>query len=294
MPLITVKEIEEVAPIFRGKVGNSVCSWLLKVFNFNKLSDGNDSISQFRGAEFARAVQDVLAKIKVTVNGKSREDAVEELKRTLPEGPYITISNHLMGMVDGTILIDLFGHVRDDFKCMVNEVLTRFESLCPSLIAVNPNGDTIKTPSPQSILGIKQAMEHLRSGKTLGIFPAGAVSDLHPFKKRTEGTYNGIHYKEPRIHDREWQVSAIKLIRWAKVPVVPVRLIDGNSRFYYNLGLLSWKLRLLRLPSELFNKEGRTFRVSVGPVISPDTIKSCSSLDELGALLRASVYSLGE
>ncbi len=98
--------------------------------------------------------------------------------------------------------------------------------------------------------------------------------------------------KEPRIRDREWQMSIIKFIRNAGVPVLPLRLLDGNSRFYYSLGLIDWRLRLLRLPSEMLNKSGKTLRILAGNLISPAELASFNSMDDLRAFLRASVYSL--
>ena len=87
-------------------------------------------------------------------------------------------------------------------------------------------------------------------------------------------------------------MSIIKFIRNAGVPVLPLRLLDGNSRFYYSLGLIDWRLRLLRLPSELLNKSGKTLRILAGPVIEPSRIANFSDLHDLRSFLRSSVYSL--
>jgi hypothetical protein len=74
--------------------------------------------------------------------------------------------------------------------------------------------------------------------------------------------------------------------------VLPLRLLNGNSRFYYSLGLIDWRLRLLRLPGELLNKSGKTLRILAGPVIEPSRLATFPDLASLRAYLRASVYGL--
>ena len=88
-----------------------------------------------------------------------------------------------------------------------------------------------------------QSLKHLQAGAPLGLFPSGAVSDLS--------------IKDGCIRDREWQLSAIQLIKKARVPIVPIRFRDKNSMFYYLLGLLNWKIRVTRLPREVFNKRDK-------------------------------------
>ena len=298
MALLTIQEVEKLAPVFKGKVGNAIARGLLKALNITKLSDANDSISSYQGAEFAKACNEQVAKASFSVNGMSREEAIEHFRKIVPEGPFITISNHPIGTLDGTILIDFMGHVREDYKCMVNEILAKFEGLRPSLIQVNPYGEQVSSPTARSIAGVRMAKEHLMNGHVLGLFPSGAVSDKklgrRPVVQIPSPSWEGApqSYMEPRVRDREWQTSIVKFIRNAGVPVLPIRFLDGNSRFFYNLGLISWKVRILMLPTELFNKAGKNIRLAVGPMVPVESMKACKSVDELRTLLRASVYSL--
>ena len=282
MGLITIEELERLAPVFRGKAGNAFARWLLKFLKVQKISDIYDTLTAHSGPEFARAVNEA-AGLRYTVDGLAREDALEHFRSVLPEGPFITISNHPIGSLDGTVLIDFFGHLREDYKYMVNEILWRLEPLRTNLIRVTPNGNSLAAPTAQSIAGVREAREHLDAGGVLGLFPSGAVSDLKP-GRRPEG--------EPRVRDRDWQMSIIRFIAKAGVPVLPVRFLDGNSHFYYSLGLIDWRVRLLRLPSEMLNKSGKTLRLVTGPLISPEKIAEAANLQDLRGFLRASVYSL--
>ena len=86
----------------------------------------------------------------------------------------------------------------------------------------------------------------------------------------------------------------IRLIQKLNVPVVPVHFLDRNSDFYYSLGLLDWRIRLLRLPAEVFNKRGRRTRIAIGKIITPERQNEIRDIGELTAFLRSEVYDLGQ
>lgn len=290
MELISIHELEKASPLFRGRAGKAFALGLLRMLGVSEIERRIDGFERFRGPDFAQAIN-AEAGMNYTVNGLPREEALEHFRGLLPKGPFITICNHTQGALDGISLIDFFGHLRQDYKYMVNELLWRFEPLRENLITVTPNGNSLGTPTARSLSGVRAAKELLSSGGCLGLFPSGAVSDLKLFQSRPKiPGHPGM--KEPRIRDREWQMSIIKFIRNAGVPVLPLRLLDGNSRFYYSLGLIDWRLRLLRLPSELLNKSGKTLRILAGPVIEPSRIANLSDLHDLRSFLRTSVYSL--
>lgn len=218
MPLLPVSEIEKISPLFRGKAGNAFASSLRKLLSISRLSDIYDEIDSFRGPEFARVLLERLG-IKYELEG------AEKLS-SLPQGPFITISNHPYGGIDGIILVDLIGHLRDGFKVMVNEFLNIIEPLSPSWIAVNPKNNDRAGVSGKNIRGVKEVLSTLSGGDPVGFFPSGAVSDLK--------------LKDMTIRDREWQEPLIRLIRKASVPIVPIRFFDHNTTLFYLLGLINW------------------------------------------------------
>jgi len=121
-----------------------------------------------------------------------------DMKRLPKEGPYITISNHPLGGIDGILLLKLMIEQRSDFKIIANFLLHRIEPLKPYIMPVNPFEDRKDVKS--SIAGFKNAIMHLREGHPLGVFPAGEVS-----------TYKD----EKLIVDKPWEEGAI---RTAKLP----------------------------------------------------------------------------
>lgn len=268
MPLLAVNELGTVSPIFRGRAGNVFARVLMHFLNVDKLNDLYDRNSHLLGPDFSASVLKDI--------GVSYEIENPEKLECLPDGPFVTISNHPYGGIDGIILVDVFGRLRNGYKVMVNEMLSRIHSLDDSFICVTPTGTERKLPSSESIKGIKAAVAHVRQGGPLGIFPSGAVSDLS--------------VKDRCVRDREWQKPVIRLISGLDVPVVPVTFLDRNSDFYYLLGLLDWRIRVLRLPSELFNKKGRKVRLRVGDVIMPEEMRAFQDIDGLSSSLRSKVY----
>lgn len=269
MPLLTLNELEKASPLFRGKCGSAFCKGLMRMLSVDKVNDLYDRNKCCKGPDFTRAVlNDIGIKYELLNDG---------VLRKIPDGPFITISNHPYGHLDGVMLVDIFGHIRPDFKVMVNQFLGRIESLSDNFICVTPTGTERTSPTKDSIQGIKDSVAHIRNGGGLGLFPSGAVSDLN--------------LKERCIRDREWQEPVIRLIRKLNVPVVPVHFLDRNSDFYYSLGLLDWKVRLLRLPAEVFNKRGKVTRISLGEIILPEQLQKYESIDELRDFLRNKVYN---
>ena len=260
MPLLTEQELG----------GIPFASALMRFLSMDKVNDLYDRYCGLNGPAFTRAV---LMDLGVRFEIKNME-----VLDSLPDGPFITISNHPYGHIDGIILVDLFGHLRRDYKVMVNKILGRIEPLQANFISVTPVGAERTPPTATSMAGVRDVLKHVREGHPIGLFPAGAVSDLS--------------IKERRVRDREWQEPVIRLIKKLDVPILPVTFNDRNSAFYYTLGLLDWRIRLLRLPSEVFNKRGKTIRVSIGNIISPEEQEEFNDLDDFRQFLRNKVYEL--
>ena len=269
MPLLTLNEVEKVTPLFRGKCGNAFCKGLMRMLSVDKVNELYDRNVRFKGPDFASAVLKDI--------GVEYEVLNKDVLQKIPGGPFVTISNHPYGHIDGVMLVDLFGHFRPDFKVMVNKFLGRIETLSDNFICVTPTGTERTSPSRDSIQGIKESVAHIRSGGCLGLFPSGAVSDLS--------------LKDRCIRDREWQEPVIRLIKKLNVPVVPVHFLDRNSNYYYSLGLLDWRVRLLRLLSEVFNKRGKVTRIALGEIILPEQLQEFDDICILRDFLRNMVYN---
>jgi putative hemolysin len=111
------------------------------------------------------------------------------------------------------------------------------------------------------------------------IFPAGEVSTYYPDS-------NGVS-------DRKWMKQAVKFIKKAKVPVVPVYFQGTNSRAFHALGFIHPLLRTAKIPSELLNKKDKLIKVRIGNPISVREQQEYPEVERFGRFLRTKTYLLG-
>lgn len=270
MALLTYTNLEQISPLFKGKSGHILANCLMKLFAVDKVCELYDNNEEYLGVDFAHHILQDIG-VNYTVIGS-------EILEELPKGAFITISNHPYGSIDGIMLIDLIGRYRPDFKVLVNQFLGYIKRLEPNFIKVVPTGKQKEGIKKESLRGIMQSLKHLQAGAPLGLFPSGAVSDLS--------------IKDGCIRDREWQMSAIQLIKKSRVPVVPIRFRDRNSMFYYLLGLIDWRLRVTRLPREVFNKRNKSTRVEILPIITVEEQDKYSNIEEFRTFLRSTIYPI--
>ena len=60
----------------------------------------------------------------------------EEIRRIPTEGPVIIVANHPHGLIDGMVLAELVGRVREDYKILTRSLLTGVEEICRFMIPV--------------------------------------------------------------------------------------------------------------------------------------------------------------
>lgn len=202
----------------------------------------------------------------------------QDVLDNLPEGAFITVSNHPFGALDGITLIYLIGMKRPKYRVMVNMILNKITAMRPNFIAVDQSASTDPAKRAVSVAGIRQALKQLKDGEPIGFFPAGAMS------KTT--LHDGLQ-------DRPWQDSILQIIFRAKVPVIPIYFHGSNSRWFNFLGHACWPARSLRLPAEVFRKNGKEIHVSIGQPISVEEQHIYgANPEELGAYLRKKTYEL--
>jgi putative hemolysin len=266
--VLNFEDISKMVPALAGhrKLVERVMHWL-QVDEVNAVHGRN---CHAVGVDFSHALIEDEFKINVRVDN-------EEVLSRFPTGAFITVSNHPFGALDGIILLHEVGKFRPDFKVMVNLILNHISAMRPNFIAVDALASDDPEKKKVSMQGIREAMMLVKSGSPLGFFPAGAVSKVQ---------------KDLHIRDREWQSSIIRLVKQLKVPVIPIYFHGHNSTWFNILGMISWKLRTLRLPGEVFRRRGKTIHMSIGEPISVEEQTACSDMEALGKLLRERTYAL--
>jgi len=271
--VVDIYDLQEMLPFFKSKFGTFLGKLFIKWFCVEKVNQVHANNCHLRGAEFTSALlNDPLINIKYKVHN-------EEILDSLPEGAFITVSNHPIGSLDGIILIDIFAARRPDFKVMVNGVLTKIGAMEDNFISVTPDSNN-QGANLQNVNGVRVSLGRLREGHPMGFFPAGAISFYRKEAKR--------------ICDLPWTHSVIKLIRKANVPVYPVYFDFLNSKYFYWLGKIDWRIRTLRIPAEAFNKKGKTFDIHLRKPIPADEIRKITDDTELANFLYDKTYNVAE
>ncbi|MDR3261794.1 MAG: hemolysin [Tannerella sp.] len=268
--VIDIRDLQEMIPFFKNRLTAGIGKKLLKWISMDKVNRIHANHCHLRGAEFTSAIlSDPLMDVKYEIHHAER-------LRSLPEGAFITVSNHPIGSLDGIMLIDIFASRRKDFCVMVNGVLTKIGAMTDNFISVMPRTDSESAANPANVNGIRASLARLQKGHPMGFFPAGAMSFID---------------KEKRIRDLPWTHNIIRLIRKANVPIYPVYFDCRNSRFFYWLGKINWKIRIFRVPVEAFNKRGKTLDVYIGEPILPETLLPYKDDKELAGFLYRVTYN---
>ncbi len=268
MGLVNAKEVASAVGLKKFGFLGTFMGWsLMKILKIDTLNKIYNKHKHLNDLEFVSSLLDEF-EIKFEI-------PEEDLKRIPKNGPFITISNHPLGGIDGILLLKLLLEIRPDFKIIANFLLHRIEPLKPYVMPVNPFEDRKDVKS--SVTGFKNAIGHLRDGHALGIFPAGEVST----------------YKDDKLMvDKPWEVAAMKLIQKAEVPVVPIYFHAKNSKLFYRLAKMSDTLRTAKLPSELLTQKERLIKVRIGNPISVKDQQEHESLENFTEFLRRKTYVL--
>lgn len=267
--LIDKNEIRKLTPVFQGRFGGFLLQVLFKLTGINKVNGVYDASKHLTGIPF---VDDMLDRLEI-----KRVVENYEIIDQFQGQPFITVSNHPYGHIDGIISISVVGGKRKDFKVMVNWMLNQIDTMADHFIGVNPYAKGNKMADMKSSVGgVKQCLEHLRSGHPLGLFPAGGVSSNHLLK----------------TEDREWQPTVLRLIQKAKVPVIPMYISGNNSWIYRTLGFIDWRIRTVRLLHEVTNKKGKTIYIRFGKPISVEEQAKFANIEEYGEFLKSETYKL--
>lgn len=200
----------------------------------------------------------------------------QKLLKAPKKGPMVVVANHPFGVVDGLILGHLLAQMREKFFVLVNEVLCREALLAPYFLPIDFR--ETKAALQTNIQTRKLAIERLKSGELMGIFPSGGVATAPGMWKQVE--------------DLEWKRFVVKLIQQTQATVLPVFIHGRNSRLFQLASQLSMNLRLGLLLNEVRNKIGKEVLISIGDPIPYEDIAQLKDRQLMLDHLRAKTEAL--
>lgn len=206
------------------------------------------------GIEFWRAALDVMG-IPLT----TPEAQIARIPQT---GPVVVVANHPHGLVDGMILADLIGRVRNDFRILTRSVLTGIDETASSYLIPVPFPHDPEAQR-KSVEMRAAAMAHLKAGGLVSVFPSGVVASSQ--------TFFG-----PAI-EAEWNVFTAQMIRRSGATVVPIYFPGSNSRWYQIANKLSATLRQGLLLHEIVHALNKPQKPVVGEPLTAEQMERLES-----------------
>lgn len=268
---LTTTEITEHYIDLEGllhKKGVKLPKWVLRfLVRYLHVDEINEAIYEFRDLDGVGFSNATLKKLNISVQ-------MEGAHRIPAEGSPILAGNHPLGAADGMALIGAVGSKRGDLKFPVNDFLLALPSYRSVFLPV----DKVH----RNTRGIKVLEESFAGTDALLIFPAGLCSRLI----------------KGRVRDTQWKPTFIKKAVRYQRDVVPVFFDAKNRRRFYLFARLrkalgvKFNIEMAMLPSELFAKRNKTFRVVVGKPIPYSTFDNRHTPQEWADLMHDFVYQL--
>jgi len=233
--------IEERAP----KLSSSAAWPILRpvlytILNYRKAVRMADAIQPMGGGEAMDYISKLL-EVKLKTSG---------LERMPKDGAFLILCNHPTGIVDGLAMYDAVKAIRPDILFYANSDALR---VCPrfdeALIPVE--WVLAKRTRERTRVTLKMTDEAFAQNRPIAIFAAGRLARM----------------RDGLLTDPEWMPTAASLARKYELPILPVHMSGPYSFWFHSFAKISAELRDITLFHELLNKRGKTFNLTVGPLI---------------------------
>jgi putative hemolysin len=260
---VTKKAIVEVF-----KIKPWIASILMQTMKINKLNRFVASLYPYNST--LELFQKALTSLKITVHFDVRW--IDELQQK----PFITVSNHSFGLLDGIAFVRYICTKFPNYRIAANYLLSSIDSIKQYTISVNPFDH--KTKTDKKLGGTQASLNWIEKEGSVGLFPSGEVATK----------YKGSN----EITDCEWKVASFRLIRIAKIPVVPIFIEGTNSKWFHFVGKIHPLLRTYRMVKEFFNKRNTTINIRSGRILYPEEFLKYKTDEELCEFIRDEVFKM--
>jgi len=193
---------------------------------------------------------------------------------TIPRsGPVIVYANHATGGMDLFALGSQILRVRSDLRVLTNEGMHEFPLLADMSFPVN----IFRNAPRESQFGVRHAVDWLKRGGVLMIFPAAQMS-LFSFRER-------------RIKDRTWRPGLPRLCELVDrirddLLLLPAHIGARNSNGFYLAGAIHPMVALGLGPHEMVASRHRHMSVTFGTPFAPSELHAICDPDARTSELR--------
>jgi putative hemolysin len=233
--------IEERAPrLSGGALWPIIRPPLYGVLNYDRAVRMADQIASMGGREALESISQLLS-VSLDITG---------LERMPASGPFLLLSNHPTGITDGVAMYDAIKRVRPDALFYANSDAMR---VCPRFddVLIPVEWVLAKRTRERTRLTLKMTELAIAQNRPIVIFPAGRLARV----------------RDGALTDPEWMPTAASLARKFELPILPVHMAGPYSFWFHTFSAFSAELRDITLFHELLNKQGKTYRLTFGPLI---------------------------
>lgn len=200
--------------------------------------------------------------------------SLDNIPRT---GPLIVVANHPYGILDGLMMGHILQEVRGEFRILANQVFRKAEDINRIILPVS--FDETKEAVQTNLETRRVALDYLRQGGAIGIFPGGTVS--------TAAKAFG------RPLDPGWRGFTARMVAKSGAAVVPIYFDGHTSRLFQVASHLHFTLRMGLLIKEFRRRVDGPVRVVIGEPLPPEELRArARDAKGLMAFLRKSTYDL--
>ncbi|RVU36458.1 glycerol acyltransferase [Hwanghaeella grinnelliae] len=215
--------------------------------------------------------QEAIDRLRVGMNVDARQ-----LDAMPAEGPLIVVSNHPFGVLDGLSACHLVSQRRADIKLMAHATFERAPELRPYLLPIQFEGASSALRS--NVAARQAALQHLRDGGVVIIFPAGRVSTADKiFGPAT---------------DAPWKLFVSAMVQRSNATILPIYFEGQNSWRFHLASRIGEAWREALLMYELARRIGSDVTVRIGEPVHATDLPNLDDRHQLLADLRRRVYAL--
>lgn len=239
-----------------------IVEFLRKIIHEDKINTFLEENSHLMGFEFVDAILEYF-NFDITIS----QNQIENIPTN---GSVVIVANHPLGALDGLCLLKLIGNVRKDVKIVANDFLAQFSQLSSLMLKVN-NFNQLQMKED-----IKAIHNELKNGKAIIIFPSGEVSRARP----------------SGVKDTKWHKGFLTFALSSKSPILTIHINAKNSFLFYTVSSINKKISTLLLSNEMFRQKNKRASITIGELISYESIPKHINKKELVSIFKKHLYSL--